>query len=649
FTGDLVISPGGPLGATIEVTGGRTLATSETLRLGAAENGGHVAIRPGGQVEARRVAADHPQSTLLLDGGNLLVDELGEGSPVDWVSGVVQLRGDAVLTPSSPVLESLGEQPVLGASRSLVVAGEARLFTPLRLGGGSLSVGRLSSRHLLDADAGMLSLTGSDLSLGPGQPWGDTLVVPTGLTLDVVQNVAVEPLAYLRIAGGRMQAAALVNGGEIHLEGGASRLDAAQSMTNHALLRGSGYVHGDFVNAADGSVDVLAGDRLRFSGSSFVNAGRISTIGTAAGHAEASFSSAVENSGGAMITGDNSRLDFQGGLQNAGVLALTGGENHVFGDIAGAGSILVTGGASATFYGDINNGGEFRVSAAGELRSSAVILGSFGGSGTVVGGGDVFIEGGLSPGESPAQVSYAADIFLGAGSRVVMELGGTAPGSTYDQIVVDGRVSLGGRLAVTLFDGFAPSAGDAFDVISASGGFSGDFAVHDLPPLADGLSWNLASDSQYLRLEVIGPDADFDDDGVVDGADFLQWQRQLGVSGPSPVVGDANNDQQVDLTDLGVWAQQYPPAMAAGAMSAVPEPGALPLGLAALIPLVYGRGGRRCVWRKPRWHCWRGLCVKRAKFAGGRRNAGYAGEAQWAACRVPKLLMPANRRTTAPA
>jgi hypothetical protein len=66
--------------------------------------------------------------------------------------------------------------------------------------------------------------------------------------------------------------------------------------------------------------------------------------------------------------------------------------------------------------------------------------------------------------------------------------------------------------------------------------------------------------------------ADFDQDGDVDGMDFLRWQRGLGV-GFKPTDGDANGDSQVNGVDLAAWRFQYgatgvvPPAG-----SAVPEP-----------------------------------------------------------------------------
>ena len=68
--------------------------------------------------------------------------------------------------------------------------------------------------------------------------------------------------------------------------------------------------------------------------------------------------------------------------------------------------------------------------------------------------------------------------------------------------------------------------------------------------------------------------ADFDADGDVDGADFLAWQRGLGLtSGASRAQGDSNADGDVDRFDLAVWKVQFASAgFAASTSSGVPEP-----------------------------------------------------------------------------
>jgi hypothetical protein len=53
--------------------------------------------------------------------------------------------------------------------------------------------------------------------------------------------------------------------------------------------------------------------------------------------------------------------------------------------------------------------------------------------------------------------------------------------------------------------------------------------------------------------------ADFDEDGDVDGLDFLTWQRGFGIVSPDAIheQGDADTDRDVDGADLSVWETQY--------------------------------------------------------------------------------------------
>jgi len=53
--------------------------------------------------------------------------------------------------------------------------------------------------------------------------------------------------------------------------------------------------------------------------------------------------------------------------------------------------------------------------------------------------------------------------------------------------------------------------------------------------------------------------ADFDNDGDTDGADFLAWQRGFGTAAPNaaPADGDADGDQDVDGEDLDAWQSLF--------------------------------------------------------------------------------------------
>ena len=88
-------------------------------------------------------------------------------------------------------------------------------------------------------------------------------------------------------------------------------------------------------------------------------------------------------------------------------------------------------------------------------------------------------------------------------------------------------------------------------------------------------------------------DADFDNNGIVDGKDFLVWQRGFGInSGATNAQGDADQNGKVDSADLAVWKGHYGLASAAPAAGAIPEPGSLVLAAFAA-SLLASRGLRK--------------------------------------------------------
>ena len=51
--------------------------------------------------------------------------------------------------------------------------------------------------------------------------------------------------------------------------------------------------------------------------------------------------------------------------------------------------------------------------------------------------------------------------------------------------------------------------------------------------------------------------ADFNEDGIVDGADYTVWADNYHKENPSWEDGDANYDGTVDGADYTIWADHY--------------------------------------------------------------------------------------------
>jgi T5SS/PEP-CTERM-associated repeat protein len=259
----------------------------------------------------------------------------------------------------------------------------------------------------------------------------------------------------------------------------------APGLENIGLVRGTGNIIASLVNNAEGEVRAAAGEELVFSGDKNDNSGRISLA-----DGSVRFIAGLANLSPGFITGRGT-LSFGGpGLLNVGNIGFSGGFTDVYGDVHNAASakIIVSGGGTTTFYDDMDNTGEIRVSAG----CAAVFFGSLN-SGTT-GTGTVYMEGDLTPGRSPAAVLFEGDLVLGTAARLVAELGGTQPGSQYDTVGFGGRAALAGTLDVDLLGGFQPQAGQTFDILDFDpGDLSGRFSAFDLPDLGGGLSWDTSN------------------------------------------------------------------------------------------------------------------------------------------------------------
>jgi hypothetical protein len=89
--------------------------------------------------------------------------------------------------------------------------------------------------------------------------------------------------------------------------------------------------------------------------------------------------------------------------------------------------------------------------------------------------------------------------------------------------------------------------------------------------------------------------ADFDGNGIVDGNDFLKWQRGFGLTGQTNNQnGDANGDGSVTAADLAIWKTKFGGPGATAAVDAVPEPASVAmLGLGMLAGGTLVRARRR--------------------------------------------------------
>lgn len=112
-------------------------------------------------------------------------------------------------------------------------------------------------------------------------------------------------------------------------------------------------------------------------------------------------------------------------------------------------------------------------------------------------------------------------------------------------------------------------------------------------PQAVDLLFTLVDNIEVTAIEAAGDSADFDEDGDVDGRDFLAWQRSGLINDNTAILadGDANGDGNVDGADLVIWQDQYGVPPLAG-FTTVPEPSSMIVfaGLASFGLLVRRKG-----------------------------------------------------------
>ncbi|MBI1369924.1 MAG: hypothetical protein GC162_14875 [Planctomycetes bacterium] len=221
-----------------------------------------------------------------------------------------------------------------------------------------------------------------------------------------------------------------------------------------------------------------------------------------------------------------------------------------------------------------------------ELKGTGVLrLGVTGGA-----PGALMIEGDLSITEPTAKVDVVID-----------GIGGL---SEHNRVDVTGDVTLGGMLALSLADGYTPTAGDVFTLLTYGGTRTGRFDEVTGAGLLGDLALLVLYDDDPggVAGEVVARatmPGDSNADGRVDISDLVVLARNFGAIGTMDWFdGDFNLDGKVDISDLVLLGRNFDlhdPAAAALAIRVdnVPEPGM------AMIWLMSGAGvmrrfGRRC-------------------------------------------------------
>ncbi|MEA2475793.1 MAG: hypothetical protein QOE06_3708, partial [Thermoleophilaceae bacterium] len=136
----------------------------------------------------------------------------------------------------------------------------------------------------------------------------------------------------------------------------------------------------------------------------------------------------------------------------------------------------------------------------GTLKAANVVLNG----GVLVGLGT--IDGNLvnnavdNPGD-PGTQTITGNYTQGLSGLLILDFAGLNPATQYDNLSIGGNVSLAGGLQVDLFNGFVPTLGQTFEILSWTGTLAGDFTSWNLPTF-DGLTFTEIVESNRILLQV---------------------------------------------------------------------------------------------------------------------------------------------------
>ena len=110
--------------------------------------------------------------------------------------------------------------------------------------------------------------------------------------------------------------------------------------------------------------------------------------------------------------------------------------------------------------------------------------------------------GQTGPGLSPGILATSGSYTQTAAGSFAVEIGGLVAGTEHDRLAVAGAATLAGGLQVTLVNGFVPSPGDEFTILT-HGSRSGTFTSSSFTPLPPGRQWRVDYFPTEVKLVVL--------------------------------------------------------------------------------------------------------------------------------------------------
>jgi hypothetical protein len=453
--------------ATLEATGG-------TLLIGEFNAGGPLTVNNAGGTITANGGNVNFQSTVTVTGGTLTSTGTNE---LENIGGLVTLNGVTLTTGSFFYDVAPNDLDLEGTitNNGTLYADDVGFAGPAVVtvvGNTNLN----GSGELLLNLVSLNATTGSTLTQGAGH----TINGRGTINASIINNGTIET-GYgngnvLTLAG----ASYTNNGAFIVTDNTTLSMPSGSVLTNYSAISST---------LTGGSYQVLSsGNGATLSlpiGPVLTNAADVTLSGT--NSVFAPINSLVNNQGGFHILNGQTFTTSVLGLLNSGTV-----------EIGAAGTSPTTSASALTVQGAyVQSGGDTIVNGQLTVEGGPFSLngGTLQGSGTVTGEVDNF-GGTVSPGNSPGLLTIDGDYSQSLDAILNIEIAGTTPGTLYDQLAVSEVASLDGTLDVSLIDGFTPSFGESFVILTS--GPSLRMGTFDITNLPAGLAVSYTSDSVVI-------------------------------------------------------------------------------------------------------------------------------------------------------
>lgn len=509
---------------------------------------GPITIESGGLFEVRTSSSlsDRP---LRFDGGILFLENGGEvAADIEVLQGGGTIRNELGATEVSSRFTGDGVLVVEGGfghdARFVLNSDLSNWAGQLRLAGGPIHLGEHFSYEK------PLQINASTLTTSGGAPFGEALV-------------SVMPETELSVSN-TLHANLELSGGVLRMWDDEPVLDGSLTVNGHSYL---------YLESLLGVTDTRPAITGKLNLAQDAHLVVAATPDGPAAASEGLFSrrlsieSDISVYGTATLTAFDSVVEMSGQLSAATTdaeLRLVGNDTFEF-----RGSIHLENGYTLTL---IEDGDRASIALSGSASSLT-------GDGTLVADLTLSEDASISPGSSTGNLSVEGSLTLNSNAVYEWELDAAAS----DSIIVDGSLSFGAVATLQVVQlGGAPRAADEFvlfeyDALQADP-INPDWTIDG----ARAPDWDFSSASVLIDPDanqvlltgvatVLNP-ADFNNDGLVDAADYTVWRDSLDQMVAPFTSADADGDGHVTHADYRIWAANYGAIGGPSSALSAPEP-----------------------------------------------------------------------------